>query len=183
MELECPTHFKNVIFLFHEGMLTNIEHSAILFYEETFGQTERSQRTAAAKLPAAPFLLRPSQEEGGPRTGGWRPAWSPPGCSGKGASAAAPAGRDTGTYTEITPFDGPLSSRGQMDRPARGAGMQVFQGGAQGSWALLGKLSGEARCWVLLSGTAAKERLQVVTGKWLCLRRRVCRIYFMAHHT
>lgn len=54
---EVSSSFQNVIFLFHEGMLTDTERSAIFLCEETFGQTERSQGTIAT----VPFLLQPSQ--------------------------------------------------------------------------------------------------------------------------
>lgn len=64
---------SEMLFLFHEGMLTNIEHSAVLLYEETFGQTERSPEQYSHASNCS-FLFQPSQKESRSRPGGWRPA-------------------------------------------------------------------------------------------------------------
>ena len=52
-------------------MLTNIEHKAILPYEETFGQTWEEPRKSSHVSNHSP-PSQPSQEESRPRTGAWR---------------------------------------------------------------------------------------------------------------
>lgn len=70
VELTVQLLLKCYFSQFHEGMLTNIEHSAILPCEETSGQTEEPRKSSHVSNRSPPS--QPSQGESRPRTGAWR---------------------------------------------------------------------------------------------------------------
>lgn len=147
--------FRNVIFLFHEGMLTNVEHSAVLLYEETFGQTERSQGTIAVKPPSALFLLWASQEDSGPGTRGWKPVMEPSriylGRMTSTTASAEQGHRHAYRRHAIKHIRHCFQHRGQMYHTAREGHVLVDRSGAPAYWVSLRKLLRKVGCWVLLS--------------------------------
>lgn len=74
VELTVQLLLKCYFSQFHEGMLTNIEHSAILPCEETSGQTEGTERKSSPvsnrSPPSQPSQGEKSAKDWGPGAGG-----------------------------------------------------------------------------------------------------------------
>lgn len=68
--------FPNVIFLFHEGMLTNRQQSAILLREECLGKLREAQEQQQSSLQLLRSFSSPARERLG-GAGGWQPVVEP----------------------------------------------------------------------------------------------------------
>lgn len=167
VELTVQLVLKCYFSQFHEGMLTNVELSAVLLYEETFGQTERSQGTGVLP-PTTPSPPQPSWEGGG------EPSRIYPG---RVTSTTAPAekGRRRTPRARNKTRKALFPAPGTDAHTARkGLGLLLSQGGASGSWVWLSHdaVSEEGGGWVLQNESSRRAEAEEVGGSYSGLRTR-----------